>query len=212
MQRRGTPRRDMTDPLAFPTDRGVPALSTSMGSQETIEATPWQFFPELTLPLKTLLFYRWGLRVIVSSSLSTPPPRLAHQLPSLVILALSSHALSTVEDMLWRRKGWHHIFIRYGDVYTAKRAPRRSSGFQNWNWPRSNQLLNGPQITALVAQDIGGRAWKNETMVEESSNRTFDRWWHTCDRTHMKKYGYVSQDPIGGFSTKRECTNTHISI
>jgi hypothetical protein len=27
-----------------------------------------------------------------------------------------------------------------------------------------------------------------------------------------KKQGFVSQDPIGGFSTKQECTNTHKSI
>jgi hypothetical protein len=27
-----------------------------------------------------------------------------------------------------------------------------------------------------------------------------------------KKQGFVSQDPTGGFSTKRECVNTHISI
>jgi hypothetical protein len=26
------------------------------------------------------------------------------------------------------------------------------------------------------------------------------------------KQGFVSQDPIGGFSMKQECTNTHISI
>jgi hypothetical protein len=33
-----------------------------------------------------------------------------------------------------------------------------------------------------------------------------------CDRTPLKKKGFISQDPIGGFSMKRECTNTHISI
>jgi uncharacterized lipoprotein YehR (DUF1307 family) len=33
-----------------------------------------------------------------------------------------------------------------------------------------------------------------------------------CDRTPLKKQGFVSQDPTGGFSTKRECANTHINI
>jgi hypothetical protein len=33
-----------------------------------------------------------------------------------------------------------------------------------------------------------------------------------CDRTPLKKQEFVSQDPIGGFLTERECTNTHISI
>jgi uncharacterized lipoprotein YehR (DUF1307 family) len=28
----------------------------------------------------------------------------------------------------------------------------------------------------------------------------------------LKKQGFVSKDPIREFSTKRECTNTHISI
>jgi hypothetical protein len=28
----------------------------------------------------------------------------------------------------------------------------------------------------------------------------------------LKKQGFVSQDPTGGFSTKREYVNTHISI
>jgi hypothetical protein len=31
----------------------------------------------------------------------------------------------------------------------------------------------------------------------------------TCDRTTSKMRGFVSQDHIGGFSTKRECANTH---
>jgi hypothetical protein len=31
---------------------------------------------------------------------------------------------------------------------------------------------------------------------------------HDCDRTSVKKQGFVSQDHIGGFSTKREYTNT----
>jgi hypothetical protein len=30
-----------------------------------------------------------------------------------------------------------------------------------------------------------------------------------CDRTTSKMRGFVSQDHIGGFSTKRECVNTH---
>jgi hypothetical protein len=30
-----------------------------------------------------------------------------------------------------------------------------------------------------------------------------------CDRTTSKMRGFVSQDHIGGFSTKRECANTH---
>jgi hypothetical protein len=33
-----------------------------------------------------------------------------------------------------------------------------------------------------------------------------------CDRTPLKKQEFVSQDPTGGFSLKRECANTHISI
>jgi hypothetical protein len=33
-----------------------------------------------------------------------------------------------------------------------------------------------------------------------------------CDRTLLKKQGFVSQDPIGAFSIKQECTSTHISI
>jgi hypothetical protein len=35
-----------------------------------------------------------------------------------------------------------------------------------------------------------------------------------CERTPppLKKQGFVSQDPIGGFSTERECTKTYISI
>jgi hypothetical protein len=33
-----------------------------------------------------------------------------------------------------------------------------------------------------------------------------------CDRNPLKKSRFVSQNPIGGFSMKRECTNTHISI
>jgi hypothetical protein len=32
------------------------------------------------------------------------------------------------------------------------------------------------------------------------------------DRTLLKKQGFVSQDPIGGFSIKQECANTHIGI
>jgi hypothetical protein len=32
---------------------------------------------------------------------------------------------------------------------------------------------------------------------------------HGCDRTTSKMRGFVSQDHIGGFSTKRECANTH---
>jgi hypothetical protein len=35
---------------------------------------------------------------------------------------------------------------------------------------------------------------------------------YKCDRTPLNKQGFVSQDPTGGFSTKRECANTHISI
>jgi hypothetical protein len=31
----------------------------------------------------------------------------------------------------------------------------------------------------------------------------------SCDRTPLKKQGFVSQDPTGGFSMKQECTNTH---
>jgi hypothetical protein len=30
-----------------------------------------------------------------------------------------------------------------------------------------------------------------------------------CDRPTSKMRGFVSQDHIGGFSTKRECANTH---
>jgi hypothetical protein len=30
-----------------------------------------------------------------------------------------------------------------------------------------------------------------------------------CDRTTSKMRGFVSQDHIGGFSTKRECANIH---
>jgi hypothetical protein len=30
-----------------------------------------------------------------------------------------------------------------------------------------------------------------------------------CNRTTSKMRGFVSQDHIGGFSTKRECANTH---
>jgi hypothetical protein len=33
-----------------------------------------------------------------------------------------------------------------------------------------------------------------------------------CDRTPLNKQGFVSQDPTGGFSMKRECANTHIRI
>jgi hypothetical protein len=33
--------------------------------------------------------------------------------------------------------------------------------------------------------------------------------WGRCDRTTSKMRGFVSQDHIGGFSTKRECANTH---
>jgi hypothetical protein len=36
--------------------------------------------------------------------------------------------------------------------------------------------------------------------------------FHECDRTPLKKQGFVSQDPTRGFSMKRECANTHISI
>jgi hypothetical protein len=37
------------------------------------------------------------------------------------------------------------------------------------------------------------------------------KWWlhHMCNRTTSKMRGFVSQDHIGGFSTKRECANTH---
>jgi uncharacterized lipoprotein YehR (DUF1307 family) len=34
----------------------------------------------------------------------------------------------------------------------------------------------------------------------------------SCDRTPLKKQGFVSQDPTGGFSMKQECANTYISI
>jgi hypothetical protein len=30
-----------------------------------------------------------------------------------------------------------------------------------------------------------------------------------CDRTTSNMRGFVSQDHIGGFSTERECANTH---
>jgi hypothetical protein len=33
--------------------------------------------------------------------------------------------------------------------------------------------------------------------------------WGDCDRTTSKMKGFVSQDHIGGFPTKRECANTH---
>jgi hypothetical protein len=33
-----------------------------------------------------------------------------------------------------------------------------------------------------------------------------------CDRTTLKKQGFVSQDSIGGFSMKQKCANAHISI
>jgi hypothetical protein len=36
--------------------------------------------------------------------------------------------------------------------------------------------------------------------------------YDNCDRTPLKKQGFVSQDTIRGISTKRECINTHISI
>jgi uncharacterized lipoprotein YehR (DUF1307 family) len=35
---------------------------------------------------------------------------------------------------------------------------------------------------------------------------------HLYDRTPLKKQGFVSQDPNGGFSMKQECKNTYISI
>jgi hypothetical protein len=35
---------------------------------------------------------------------------------------------------------------------------------------------------------------------------------YECDRTPVKKQGFVSQDPTRGFSMKQECVNTHISI
>jgi hypothetical protein len=34
-------------------------------------------------------------------------------------------------------------------------------------------------------------------------------WLRYCDRTPSNNEGFVSQDHIGGFSTKRECANTH---
>jgi hypothetical protein len=49
----------------------------------------------------------------------------------------------------------------------------------------------------------------------EFRNDSFDQFClerGVCDRTPIKKQGFVSQDSTGGFSMKRECANTHISI
>jgi hypothetical protein len=47
-------------------------------------------------------------------------------------------------------------------------------------------------------------------LVEEAVYTVLDTTGDcNCNRTTSKMRGFVSQDHIGGFSTKRECANTH---
>jgi hypothetical protein len=65
---------------------------------------------------------------------------------------------------------------------------------EDTNVPDGNTLadkvkVNLNMLGALVLNGVGGEVH--------------------CDRTTLKMRGFVSQDHIGGFSTKRECANTH---
>jgi hypothetical protein len=65
---------------------------------------------------------------------------------------------------------------------------------EDTNVPDGNTLtdkvkVNLNMLGALVLNGVGGEV--------------------NCDRTTLKMRGFVSQDHIGGFSTKRECANTH---
>jgi hypothetical protein len=53
-----------------------------------------------------------------------------------------------------------------------------------------------------------------DSWAEDKTNNSY-RMYHglnSCGlvwQNHLRNEGFVSQDYIGGFSTKRECTNTH---
>jgi hypothetical protein len=94
--------------------------------------------------------------------------------------------------------------------------------------------INAPSIWRLISilSERRSQSIKSASSMSRShhssptsSRRVFPPWCsmsldsvstftvvELCDRTPLKKQEFVSQDPIEGFSTKRECTNTHISI
>jgi hypothetical protein len=49
----------------------------------------------------------------------------------------------------------------------------------------------------------------NIGFVRSDVDSLTNQFRHLCDRTTSKMRGFVSQDHIGGLSTKRECANTH---
>jgi hypothetical protein len=65
-----------------------------------------------------------------------------------------------------------------------------------------NIIKNCPLMTVTSLIEVVMVTWKYRVKYGRA-------WQAKCDRTTSKMRGFVSQDHIGGFSTKRECANTH---
>jgi hypothetical protein len=97
--------------------------------------------------------------------------------------------ISSSEDpQLWRSR-----CENYFDMYQLESSL----------WVRvASMHMEGPATRWLqsVERKLKHASW------DEFCGMIHDRF---CDRTTSKMRGFVSQDHIGGFSTKRECANTH---
>jgi hypothetical protein len=80
--------------------------------------------------------------------------------------------------------------------------------------PTSLVVIKGPVSTELVREDpladdnIGVLRSGNQ-LPGSTADQGSVLFLYSSDRTTSKMRGFVSQDHIGGFSTKRECANTH---
>jgi hypothetical protein len=104
-----------------------------------------------------------------------------------------------------------HVPARMLHSSTVSRVtavPLLSAELSSLPWPPSRAWkLRRPSPTfALCASRLCGPTHGSARPLSSSMNNVP---LPVCDRTTSKMRGFVSQDHIGGFSTKRECANTH---
>jgi hypothetical protein len=79
-----------------------------------------------------------------------------------------------------------------------------------FRWTVDQVVMNQWHELLEIASSLNLRNEEDVIIWQYSSSGVYSvQSLYTCDRTTSKMRGFVSQDHIGGFSTKRECANTH---
>jgi hypothetical protein len=90
-------------------------------------------------------------------------------------------------------------------------------------WPHGNSRVPWPPVPWVRAWTLWGPRGHPGSPLRPGHDglvhHSYRRWprvcftpillWYQLWQNHLRNEGFVSQDHIGGFSTKLECTNTH---